>query len=934
MSHSILALPGTPSFLPQNLDPGSIHWVPQGVEEEVNAIRQSLHQYKPAPNLILGGPTTSALFWLIAADIYPQAGRWCYLQDANNHSNGDDWLKSGPNTEAGKQNATSSAKENLPSQQAELPTPVAQHTAPATHINTKQQPSSETASKPAPQQTNQIEKNQYKQSDIASLTDSQLIVQSFLLNVWGDSPEHQNQLRLIEKEARDRASRNPGLFHTIARAKRNGVQARELWQEAETKLDKEGETTEFHQWLEKKLRGCHEKIGQHIEIMMKKRREWQDKKRQYIKQPHHCHLPAIKIPPHGLHPNALRGLKPANQWEILIDETGTQFDKSDEGLFISDNALGRVVALAIPKGCQLPPTTEGFHATTENPQEIDKLFSTLLHQPVGIFGFTIKDRASIGHYWLSHINQLIRWVMLQLPCTPGKPLRVTCKIEQRGTWHSQRDLTALTELLHSELFELDQVRYRDLNLQITLINKGDDRRNGYVDAIAFTWGSPSRSAAERLKQSKLLGHCLLRPSDDLMERLYLTINQQVSLSATDWYQLCAASRDEPVTGLLHHHLQQLATQCHDSVGRWSYYLDEVHNQLASKKYRLPEVAAALEWLQSCAPDSATLPLCLQLFLAREQMALANHTGKIELALYQHVLTLAEKLYEEDANMACQAILRLTSMGTNYFDFQTIQSELTQWLEKPVAAIGLLNRGKLLSAQGQLCAFRGEASAALVWFDKAQAEFNRLSDRKLAEREQQQTENYRLITLMDSEPASKWLPALQHYLQHLTHKSEWTAIARSLAHSGQNMRFAHHLFLRACLYVPSELQEAWSCYLESSAQWQDGEDHPWPLILTYRAWLLCNMNQQPQARLLLQQAIDTCSHADNGVTLNWMAKVLQQLGLSLGLTSELADKTPLDEQLPAAPHRYLADWNANKAREQHNHQARINLLQQCLPFNFH
>ena len=47
--------------------------------------------------------------------------------------------------------------------------------------------------------------------------------------------------------------------------------------------------------------------------------------------------------------------------------------------------------------------------------------------------------------------------------------------------------------------------------------------NGYVDAIAFTWGSQLAASQDRLKKTGWLGHCLLRPTDRALERLYLAL---------------------------------------------------------------------------------------------------------------------------------------------------------------------------------------------------------------------------------------------------------------------------------------------------------------------------------------------------------------------------------------------------------------------------
>jgi hypothetical protein len=336
--------------------------------------------------------------------------------------------------------------------------------------------------------------------------------------------------------------------------------------------------------------------------------------------------------------------------------------------------------------------------------------------------------------------------------------------------------------------------------------------------------------------------------------------------------------------------------------------------MTRKQYRLSELAAALTWLDQYKPQNSNFSLNLQLQLALQQMALANHKGLIDIPQYQKVIQLADALYEEDAHTACRAILRLSTMGTNYFDFQTIQVELTRWLGEPVAVIGRLNHAKMHSAQGQLQAFRGEYDAAQHSFTHAMTEFERLSDQAQAHQEKQQTGCYALINQMDHQSPEQWLEPLHNYLQQSQNKLSWVDIARSLAHSGQGRRFAHHLFLRACVLAPAELMEAWQAYLDLRSQWQQEADHPWPLINAYRAWLLQSVNETSPAKHYMQAALEQCSAPDNGVTLHWMALVLEQLAIALGLSvaQDEINSEAVRRELPLAPLDILTRFDSTSA----------------------
>ncbi|MCE6005824.1 hypothetical protein KSB07_16395 [Acinetobacter junii] len=60
-----------------------------------------------------------------------------------------------------------------------------------------------------------------------------------------------------------------------------------------------------------------------------------------------------------------------------------------------------------------------------------------------------------------------------------------------------------------------------------------------MDAIAYTWGSPSAHSKDRLKKSALLGHCLLLPDQQAMQRFYIAAAKGQQLSSQDWFNLCS-----------------------------------------------------------------------------------------------------------------------------------------------------------------------------------------------------------------------------------------------------------------------------------------------------------------------------------------------------------------------------------------------------------
>jgi hypothetical protein len=759
-------------------------------------------------------------------------------------------------------------------------------------------------------------------------------------------------LRRVEKKL----AHNRHLPAALEKVRRTGEHAHMLGKQLEAKLDKTGPSAEIVEWIEKVSADVHPNVRRYLDITLKKWQKRQRTLRERIRERQkaqqqaildgkpveHSRLETVQLI-NGHHPNSLRHQAPATEWDILIDETGSVFDEAADALDPTDHTLGRVVALAMPQRAKLPELPElpqGFHAKEATDAQVDQALQAVLKAPVGIFGFTVRDTLATSTQWIGHIHQLVRWVLLQLPLRTDQPCRIRVLIEECGGWDAHESLRALSSILEDELRELHPERYRQLTLSLDFIAKTEHSANGYVDAIAYTWGSPGKASKERLKRSRLLGHCLLLPSDEAMvERLYLALDRRRTLPTADWYALCAAIPDEPEGGLLHGFADQLGEQARDTPAFWHACLDEVRQRLRLKQFRLNELAAALDWLERWCPQGTRLPATQQLRLETARLATENHRGEINPQRFARCLELSEKLIDEAPDEACEAILRLAVTTANNFQFDILQDTVRDWLARPVAVPGLLNHAKLHSTLGQLLAFTAHPAEAVASFDAALAAFGRLSDPAQARRESAQTGIYRLIARLDDPavaPAERIAGVVDH-LRVSTGKSNTQEINRALACSGQQARFDHHLWLRTLVAHPQQMAGARSAYLDARAQWQAGEDHPWPLIDAYRAWLLHDAGQDEEAATYFGNAIAGCEASSHGPTLQWMAEVLRVLAQALGLPVD--DEAPeprlaeLQPRLPCAPFAALAAFR-EQAGNSPSHEAIVAGLNACLPFNFH
>ncbi|MFY9179919.1 MAG: CRISPR-associated protein Csx16 [Venatoribacter sp.] len=621
----------------------------------------------------------------------------------------------------------------------------------------------------------------------------------------------------------------------------------------------------------------------------------------------------------GQHPQNILALKPSNSWEILIDETGNEFSENIADLEQKD--IGKIVALLLPKGCDLK-LLNNTHSTDKSPRQVENLVKEILSTQCGVIGASL-DGPLKAHSWLAAIDQLIHWILYMLPFNPEQPCKIKIQIENRDAYNSSEQVLALNETIENHLKQLSPARYKNLQLSIHIMSKDSHPYNGYVDAIGNCWGGGQERQAI-LKRTNWLGHCLLQKGSlSKAEQLYLNIGSG-SLSAADWFDLCDYAAFEPEHSLLNSMLQQLGNKAKEDAALWQNYLNEAQYRIQTKNYSSGSLNRALNWLADAKPSQQQLPPLMELQLLSGKLAAENHQGITDVKLAGQVIELANQLTDEAPSDACSAILRIAISATNSFDFDSLQPLLDKWLAYPVAVPGLLNHAKLHSTQGQLYAFKGQYDLALASFDQALATFAKLSDTAQVQRESMQTQVYKAVTLMDARK-----PEAIEFTQQLLQKNpanKGNKYVETLAKSDSNaQRFEHYLLLRLFAYF-RETNDERQIYLAQSEQWQQGEGHPWMLINAYRAWLLSANNRKDEAKALLEQAIEDCIEPGNGAILHWMGKVLHALAISFGL--EVTEpEVKLPSHFPTAGLNKLANNQLQPAE-------RLELLVELLPFNFH
>lgn len=737
----------------------------------------------------------------------------------------------------------------------------------------------------------------------------------------------------INKELANEAARfihhleHDGLGYEVEKTIEQGKQAYRLVLDTKKQFDTNGEYS-VRKWISQVSEQYPDLIINSLKIELDKILKHQQQSAQRKK--HFTNSSNIRpVNFSDYHPLSLPYMLPYADWSIYIDESGQYFSHLSDEHGHSSPELGRVVALAVPGRTRLKGFSKPFHATESTPAEVDDCIQYILEQDVGVFGFTVNDPEAFAANWYSHIVLLIRWVLMQLPIVSGEPARAAFYIERNDAKLASRSIDSLASQLEGELQAINPSRFSGLQITTQLMDKNHPM-NGYVDALAYTWGSPAAHSRDRLKKSSLLGHCLLTPDQQSMHRLYLAASRNEGLASAEWYQLCTAAANEPRQGFLGDQLKHLGLKTAGDFRLWQRYLDEIRERFRSKNYSLTQISHALDWLEKHKPLGHELPDIYRLPLETARLGQENHQGKVNLERLKTCLQLINRLEEEDAQQACGALLRVAVSGSNSFEFKLLQPVVQQWLDKPVAVSGLASYARLHSTLGQMHAFCHEHEQAIEHFEQAIDLLAKLSDPQRAKREISQTEAYRRIALMDSMTTLS-----ADFLELLAEDTDTNAYSRAIAVSSQNMRYEHHLWLRTLISFPDETANAGKTYIMQSHLWTSGMDHPWGLIAAYRGWLLHNAERAAEAIKQFNHAIELCDQPSNGPVLWWMAEVLRTLASAIGITTQ---QLPSQEErdrlhiiLPAAPHEHLQAFAQAGPCSSTN---ALTWLKRCLPFNFH
>jgi CRISPR-associated Csx2 family protein len=579
-------------------------------------------------------------------------------------------------------------------------------------------------------------------------------------------------------------------------------------------------------------------------------------------------------PPAGLHANDIRTLSPQPAWTLLLDETGKDF-MTGEG-----SGTTAVVSLLIPEGPRARRLTPrpGFHAVDSDLDAIDEVAQELLDAEVGVMGLSLKSlKRTTQERWLDGMICLIDLNLRLMPIEG--PTQVKIKIENRPPFVPSNGSSLEGQLRSHVMSRLAQAwpqRAAQINFTLQLIRKDEDPRNGYVDAVAFTWGSSAAHARARLKASGWLNTCLITDSADALTGLWDQLNAGEGLSPSAWAQLASRADADPagrsvVASLLTLH----AEMCRADAGRWRALADEVTRIEQAKTLPLPLFYQLITWLERGRPTGERLTAPLELQLLTLRLAYANHRGDAFEVDRDRRAALTAALMDEDARLVAEYTLHEAVSHTNSFDFTSARELINLWSAVHPMVPGLRLWARVRSSAGQHAAFEGRNAEAVSCFDEALGGFERLSHSR--DGDLTQTSVYRAIAFMDDPARSD--EEVEEAVIKAFQCAGVVGLKKALARceQGAGAQYLHHLLTRWLVCRPNarRAQE----YLSAPARAVSLNEHPWQLIEAHRALLLARAagGVTPEAREVLGRACEISFSSDLGPAMRLIGATLR-LGL--------------------------------------------------------
>ena len=649
------------------------------------------------------------------------------------------------------------------------------------------------------------------------------------------------------------------------------------------------------------------------------------------------------------HCNDIFLLSPAREWELFIDESAPR--KGDENY--ETGGKGVIAGVLTDLSCRLPDQPQ-LHVSQDKSEEqllaADKVVETILNHPqTGVLAIPARAYRNSGG-WGSLIVSFVDLVLRMLPLN-GKTT-LTVFVEGRSPYENVKDFTFMRDACRYQLMHTLPERAALIDFDIRKMDKTHPC-NAYPDLVSHTccMNKYNPVAKARFYAARWGGSCFLNYDAMQLCNLLDYYHAGRLLPVADWDALIREQRgnDNFVAALL----QTFGEEVKNDADLWQSLLNACLVHLNSKAIKLCELGHQIDFLKSFQPDDTKLPPRVRLLWLTAKLAEANHRGVAVIEGEKEFMELIDNLFEEDAPLACFAVLHLSVTRTNAYQFKEANELLESFFRMlmlsssvqmttggtgtpfdlifnprcphgVVAIPGAKYFAQLVSSHGQYEAFMGRNDSALRFFAEAIRRFRLLSDTDAAKLDISQTSAYLLTSLMDvSEPDPELFErALREYF-----RGDLIVAARQLAtdDSPEN-KYRHHILLRF-IHSGKAAPEVKNAYLAEKENWAFSEDgHPWEMIAFYRALLL---NDREERVTWLQKAFALTNGSD--ATLHVIGTVI--LGAILLDNESMTDEYNSLVKRCAKELPDLGDRLIVLQEQPQLHRQPLELAKLVLPFNF-
>jgi hypothetical protein len=624
------------------------------------------------------------------------------------------------------------------------------------------------------------------------------------------------------------------------------------------------------------------------------------------------------------HKNDVRGLMPSKNWDVVIDETGSQFHANNNALH-TDYNNGRVVAILIPENHSINGLGK-WHAIDKELEEIDEVIQILIDNQVGVFGITVTQLpATPGERWSQCILTMIDWILRILPLNGNT--NINFKVENRLSYKAGENWNTVTDDAKRRLAQTYPEKARHIECRIDIISKVGSKYNGYADAVAYSWGISYNNAPAiaRLDETGWKEVCLFSINSNSLIKSWDWLHRGNKLDSGEWIDLLSMPGYNKINSLYYTILTNLGKEVQEDLQKWNIYLDETISDVNNKSINLNLLGKQVDWLDKYKQKDVSIPPVLRLVWLITKISYKNHSGELAFEWEDEFHELKSRILDENAALVCCADLNFAVNATNMYDFDLARNIIDFWYDIIMIVPGRRYYGQTRSFIGQLSAFKNNNKDAVKYFDAAIEVFNGLSDKKETYRESLQTNTYRAISLMDDSDVCNEdvITALENVIGPIP-----DAIQELSADSSPNKKYLNHLLVRWLVVRGDEVMK--QSYIAMEPYWETSSGHPWALIQLYRGILIFSADKK--------KAIELANDGYRLANEDGQGPVVHLIGACCrAISSAWGDKwtdyddylKDIEEKIPLASDRVTTVRNYLQ-----NPGDPLTLLEEVLPFNFH